>query len=187
MPQIRYTVADLKSNLKFLFLLSLILTVLTLVIQVILMRLENKAQLLSIELEQTEAQVSQLRSGIFLLHTKQPTERSIVFEEIRDIEHSMIHHSELAVLLGDDYKRVMNYFEQLVSTVTKSNPTHDEEICYEIGELLKKRIEYYRIESSTTRDSLYQKINVLNLLIASLPMAVAAMLFYSLYFSLNEY
>ena len=74
MPQ-KFTTREIKANLKFLFLIALIISISTFSLQLMLMYYEKQTNKLYHDLSQTELEVSQFRNLVWLIHNSDNTKK----------------------------------------------------------------------------------------------------------------
>ena len=90
MPK-KFTAREIKANLKFLFLIALIISISTFSLQLMLMHYEKQTNKLYHDLSQTELEVSQFRNLVWLIHNNDNTnnQKDYLLNEYKQIEETL--------------------------------------------------------------------------------------------------
>jgi len=90
MPQ-KFTASEIKANLKFLFLIALIISISTFSLQLMLMHYEKQTNKLYHDLSQTELEISQYRNLVWLIHNNDSTnnQEDYLLNEYKQIEETL--------------------------------------------------------------------------------------------------
>ena len=90
MPK-KFTISEIKANLKFLFLIALIISISTFSLQLMLMYYEKQTNKLYHDLSQTELEVSQFRNLVWLIHNNDSTnnQKDYLLNEYKQIEETL--------------------------------------------------------------------------------------------------
>ena len=90
MPE-KFTISEIKANLKFLFLIALIISISTFSLQLMLMHYEKQTNNLYHDLSQTELEVSQFRNLVWLIHNNDSTnnQKDFLLNEYKQIEETI--------------------------------------------------------------------------------------------------
>ena len=88
---VKFTVSELKGNLKFLFLVALIISLSTFSLQLMLMHYEKVSNKLYDELAKTELEISQYRNLVWLIHNNDSTnaQTNFLLNEYKQIQESL--------------------------------------------------------------------------------------------------
>lgn len=171
---VRFTANEIKSNLKFLFSAATIVAVITFVSQILLIKHEKSSEEINIELNQTEADISQYRNLIWLMHNNNNSLSSSFSSEYLEVSES--YNSTRVALIKNHFPFIRAIVEG--NGLKNYLDNHDHNTCVSFMEEAREFIEEFRSIKQKESVELQQQIDIINMIILGL---LTAMVFFFIY------
>ena len=177
---VRYTAAEIKSNLKFLFSAAFIVATITLILQMVLMKYEKRSEEIYTELNRTESEVSQYRNLIWLMHNNTKSYSSSFTSEY--LEFSKTFASTKVDLIKENFPIIRGAVEGI--GLEKYLTAHDHNTCVQFMSDARGFIENFRSTKQVESIELQKRVDVINMVILGLLTVLAFLFFYTAAYSL---
>ncbi len=177
---VRFTANEIKSNLKFLFTAALIISFITFVLQIVLIKYEKKSEQIYNELNKAESEISQYRNLIWLTHNYSNSYSSSFASEYQEVLESF--SSSKIDLIQEDFPRVRAAVEGI--GLEEYLMRHDHNTCVSLMSDARRFIEDYRIANRTESIELQAKVDAINMTILVLLLVMTFFFVYVMIYAL---
>lgn len=179
MPE-KFTISEVKANLKFLFLIALIISISTFSLQLMLMYYEKQTNKLYHDLSQTELEVSQFRNLVWLIHNNDSTnnQKDYLLNEYKQIDETIESQNEfmrshfLSIQKKIRADRLFEYSDLI---------DHDE--CVSIMAQCSTYISEYRNSHNETLEAFQKRLDFINMLILALLTVLSFFFIYTMFYA----
>ena len=180
MPE-KFTISEVKANLKFLFLIALIISISTFSLQLMLMYYEKQTNKLYHDLSQTELEVSQFRNLVWLIHNNDSTnnqkdyllnEYKQIDETIENSQNEFMRSHFLSIQKKIRADRLFEYSDLI---------DHDE--CVSIMAQCSTYISEYRNSHNETLEAFQKRLDFINMLILALLTVLSFFFIYTTFYA----
>jgi len=184
MQKVRYTIDELRGNIKLLLLVSFITTITIVVCQFLLINLEKKSYQTQVVWTENAKFISDFKSAFYRIHDEN---FSMTKEYAILISHSIQQFDNENIVSGP-YKDFLtpwqNALENLLDTYTPVNGfEHEHQNCVALSTKIDALINKTTIEHLKNIEQQQERIDMLNLIIFLLPIFLLALLTYAAFFS----
>jgi hypothetical protein len=180
MPE-KFTASEIKANLKFLFLIALIISISTFSLQLMLMHYEKQTNKLYHDLSQTELEISQYRNLVWLIHNNDSTnnQEDYLLNEYKQIEETLensqiefmrSHFLSIQKKIRSD--RLIDYSDLI---------DHDE--CLSIMAQCSTYATEYRNSHNETLEAFQKRVDLINMLILALLTVLSFFFVYTMFYA----
>lgn len=176
---VRFTASEIKANLRFLITTALIVSLLTFVLQIVLMKYKQSSKEINYALARTESEVSQYRNLVWLMHN--PSDLSSSFSTEYSQVSTLIESSRIPF--------IKDHFREVRAAVDGQGldfylAAHDHSKGLVLMANLRKFIEDYRENAKVEVEALQNKIDTINMAILGLLVLMTFFFVYSLIYAL---
>lgn len=161
---IKFTANEINSNLKFVFTSTLVVAILTFVLQIVLMKYEKKSEEIYNELNRTESEISQYRNLVWLMHNNSNSYSSSFASEYQEVSNSF--SSSTIDIIKEDFPRVRAAVEGIGLQEYLKN--HDHDTCVSFMSNARDFIENYRSNNDVESIELQKRVDIINMIILGL-------------------
>ncbi len=180
MPE-KFTISEVKANLKFLFLIALIISISTFSLQLMLMSYEKQTNKLYHDLSQTELEVSQFRNLVWLIHNNDSTnnQKDYLLNEYKQIEET-IENSQIEFMRSHFLSiQKINRADRLFEYSNLID--HDE--CLSIMAQCSDYDTEYRNSHNETLEAFQKRVDFINMLILALLTVLSFFFIYTMFYA----
>ncbi len=180
MPE-KFTISEVKANLKFLFLIALIISISTFSLQLMLMHYEKQTNKLYHDLSQTELEVSQFRNLVWLIHNYDSTnnQKDYLLNEYKQIEET-IENSQIEFMRSHFLSiQKINRADRLFEYSNLID--HDQ--CLSIMAQCSAYATEYRNSHNETLEAFQKRVDFINMLILALLTVLSFFFIYTMFYA----
>jgi hypothetical protein len=180
MPE-KFTIREVKANLKFLFLIALIISISTFSLQLMLMYYEKQTNKLYHDLSQTELEASQFRNLVWLIHNNDSTnnQKDYLLNEYKQIEET-IENSQIEFMrshfLSIQKKNRADLLFECSNLID-----HDE--CLSIMAQCSAYATEHRNSHNETLEAFQKRVDFINMLILALLTVLSFFFIYTMFYA----
>lgn len=185
MQSVRFTIKDLKRNFRFLFVVSLVTTILTLILQVSSLKVEKDSVQAQRDIIGNEQFVANYRNLVYNLHS----ERTLIVDRpqlYRDYDlfdkHLELRDFNLAepILKNlEKYENHLIHLKELNENEALFSPSHKHRRCLEVNEQIQQNMQSYRKQMSAWMAQQQYIIDFIDIVITALVMLITFILVYA--------
>lgn len=177
----KFTISEIKANLKFLFLIALIISISTFSLQLMLMHYEKQTNKLYHDLSQTELEVSQFRNLVWLIHNNDNTnkQKDYVLNEYNQIEETL-ENSQIEFMRShflSIQKKIRT--DRLIEYSDLIN--HDE--CLSIMAQCSAYAQEFRNSHNEKLEAFQKRVDFINMLILALLTILSFFFIYTMFYA----
>lgn len=180
MPE-KFTISEVKANLKFLFLIALIISISTFSLQLMLMYYEKQTNKLYHDLSQTELEVSQFRNLVWLIHNNDSTnnQKDYLLNEYKQIEET-IENSQIEFMRSHFLSiQKINRADRLFEYSNLID--HDQ--CLSIMAQCSAYATEHRNSHNETLEAFQKRVDFINMLILALLTVLSFFFIYTMFYA----
>ncbi len=180
MPE-KFTISEVKANLKFLFLIALIISISTFSLQLMLMYYEKQTNKLYHDLSQTELEVSQFRNLVWLIHNYDSTnnQKDYLLNEYKQIEET-IENSQIE-FMRSHFLSIQKKIR--ADRLFEYSDLIDHDVCLSIMAQCSAYATEYRNSHNETLEAFQKRVDFINMLILALLTVLSFFFIYTMFYA----
>lgn len=180
MPE-KFTISEVKANLKFLFLIALIISISTFSLQLMLMYYEKQTNKLYHDLSQTELEVSQFRNLVWLIHNNDSTnnQKDYLLNEYKQIEET-IENSQIE-FMRSHFLSIQKKIR--ADRLFEYSDLIDHDVCLSIMAQCSAYATEYRNSHNETLEAFQKRVDFINMLILALLTVLSFFFIYTMFYA----
>ena len=185
MQSVRFTIKELKRNLRFLFVVSLVTTILALILQVSLLKVEKESVQAQRDIIGNEQFVANYRNLVYNLHSEREllVDRPQLYRDYdlfdKHLELRDFNLAEPILKHLDKYENHLLHLKELNENEALFSPSHKHRKCLEVNEQLHQHMQSYRKQMSALMAQQQYIIDFVNIVIIALVMLTTFILVYA--------
>lgn len=184
MKKVRYTIDELKGNVRFLFIIGFITTLVVIVCQVLLIKLEKESYESQTNWNLNAQFISDYKSAFYKIHDQtfvMTKEYAITISHaIQSFDHKEIKEGPFNAKLIE-WKFMLE--DMLKARSSDQKFVHDHKKCVSLATRMDAETNTALLNYNRDIQELQERIDTLNILILLLPICLLTMLTYSAFFS----